>query len=37
MYLIEQLKMDPTVKGRYGRNSFINACYGKEGKLEIVK
>ena len=35
MYLIETLKMDPAVKGRYGRNSFINACNG--GKLEIVK
>jgi len=35
MYLIETLTMDPTVKGEYGRNSFIYACYG--GKLEIVK
>ena len=34
MYLIEKQKMDPTVNGSYGRNSFINACYGK---LEIAK
>ena len=33
MYLIETLKMDPAVKGDYGRNSFLYACYG--GKLEI--
>ena len=35
MYLIETLKMDPTVKNDHGHNSFFHACYG--GKLEIVK
>ena len=35
VFLIEELGIDPAVKGRYGRNSFLYACYG--GNIETVK
>ena len=35
VYLIDELGMDPTVEGIYGRNCFLMACYG--GHIEIVK
>ena len=35
LFLIEELEMDPAVKGRYGRNAFLWAC--DRGNIEIVK
>ena len=35
VYLIEDLAMDPTVKSRYGKNTFLRACYS--GNIETVK
>ena len=33
--MIDELGMDPAVKGEYGRNIFLHACY--YGHIEIVK
>ena len=35
VFLIEELGMNPAVKGWYGRNAFLRACY--HGHMEIVK
>ena len=35
VFLIEELGMDPAVKGRNGQNSFLYACYREN--IEIVK
>ena len=34
-YLIEELGMDPAVKGDNGRNAFLNACYYRH--IRIVR
>ena len=35
VYLIDNLEMDPAVKGQHGRNTFLLACYA--GNIKIVK
>ena len=35
VYLIEELKMDPAVEGKYGKNVFLQAC--NTGITEMIK